>query len=192
MEIKRTFWNQVNAPLLYAASTRKDVPIGSPSGMSLARLVRVTSEQAQLVSSLTEAELHAPVLDIDFPASLVSQAPITTLHVWGPTSTPGRLRQLGSALVACGFADEAVVKAWMARQADPPNVILPFTAPVRLVPSRSPGHHHLYIDQQTSWSRYRQLLCALAKAGVIAEDFLQLSLSNRASYLRTSPPNQLS
>lgn len=192
MEIKRTFWHQVNIPLVYAGSTRADVSIGSPSGMSLAQLIRVTKERAQLVSSLTEDELHAPVIDIDFGASAVSQGRITIVHVERLAPDPLHLHRLGNALVACGFASRRAVKYWLMGRVSPAKVFLPFTVPVRLVRSRSPGHHHLYIDRQTSWSRYRQLLCALGKAGVIGEDFLQLSLNNRASYLRTSSSNEVS
>ena len=37
----------------------------------------------------------------------------------------------------------------------------------RLIPSSTPGHHHLIIDQRVQWRPYAGMLRALAVAGVV-------------------------
>jgi hypothetical protein len=53
-----------------------------------------------------------------------------------------------------------------------------------LVPSSTPGHHHLYIDKLMSWETYTELLQALAKAGIVQQGFVDVSLKRGASMVR--------
>lgn len=39
--------------------------------------------------------------------------------------------------------------------------------PVRLEPSSTKGHHHLYIDKSITWKQYRHLLKGFYKAGLM-------------------------
>lgn len=54
----------------------------------------------------------------------------------------------------------------------------------RLVPSTTPGHYHLYIDHPMTWRKYRKLLRALYKAGIIEEGFYNLSKQRKSTYVR--------
>ena len=54
-----------------------------------------------------------------------------------------------------------------------------------LVPSSTPGHHHLYIDREMDWDTYEQLLVALFNAGLIEEGYLDVSLRREETHLRT-------
>lgn len=56
----------------------------------------------------------------------------------------------------------------------------------KLVPSRTPGHFHLYLDgmRPLSWRRYRKLLKALMRAGVIEPGYYRASKARRATMLR--------
>lgn len=54
-----------------------------------------------------------------------------------------------------------------------------------LVPSSTPGHHHLYIDHEMDWRTYEDLLVALSRAGVIEEGYLDVSLRRKETHLRT-------
>jgi hypothetical protein len=45
--------------------------------------------------------------------------------------------------------------------------VIDLDVPARLIPSRTPGHSHLYLDVPMSWAQYSALLHALAGAGVI-------------------------
>lgn len=50
--------------------------------------------------------------------------------------------------------------------------------PARLVPSSTPGHFHLYLDVEMTWTSYRRLLKALAKAGVIEKSWAKASIAS--------------
>lgn len=56
--------------------------------------------------------------------------------------------------------------------------------PAKLVPSSTPGHFHLYIDCEMSWWRYRRLLKALMKAGVIERGYYKANKSRKATFVR--------
>lgn len=57
--------------------------------------------------------------------------------------------------------------------------------PCRLVESRKPGHFHLYIDKEMSWTQYTKILLALTDAGIIEEGYLDASLKRGQTFLRT-------
>lgn len=40
-----------------------------------------------------------------------------------------------------------------------------------LIPSKTAGHHHLVIDRPMTWRRYKKLLKALMKAGIIEREW---------------------
>ncbi len=56
--------------------------------------------------------------------------------------------------------------------------------PIKLVPSSTPGHHHLYIDKELSWWQYQQLLMVLADCGIIEKGFACASIERKATFLR--------
>lgn len=53
-----------------------------------------------------------------------------------------------------------------------------------LVPSRTPGHFHLYLDKPMTWGTYRNLLRALADAGVIEPGYASASIERGATFVR--------
>src|SRR5690606_29587737 len=50
--------------------------------------------------------------------------------------------------------------------------VLDFDVPARLVPSSTPGHHHLYIDVECSWEDYKALLVAMERCGILEEGYV--------------------
>lgn len=64
------------------------------------------------------------------------------------------------------------------------TVMLDIDQPVRLVPSTTPGHWHLYIDVAMPWWRYRKLLKALKNAGIIEPGYYSASVARRCTALR--------
>jgi hypothetical protein len=64
--------------------------------------------------------------------------------------------------------------------------ILDIDFPATLIPSSTPGHHHLYLDTEMSWRTYRRLIKALARAGVIEKSWAKASLRSGDTLL--SPP----
>lgn len=67
--------------------------------------------------------------------------------------------------------------------------------PVRVVPSSTPGHHHLYLDGiMMKWEKYESLLKALADAGIIEGGYCKNSLRRQMTMVRLphvkKPPSQ--
>ena len=56
--------------------------------------------------------------------------------------------------------------------------------PIRLVPSSTPGHHHLYIDKALTWREYRIFLRALYKIGLIDRGYYWAAIYRRATFVR--------
>lgn len=56
--------------------------------------------------------------------------------------------------------------------------------PVAVLPSSTPGHHHLYIDKEMDWWEYRRLLSALADVGIIERGYLQASEARQFTSVR--------
>jgi hypothetical protein len=55
---------------------------------------------------------------------------------------------------------------------------------VRVVPSTTEGHFHLYIDVPMPWRKYRRILKALRNAGVIESGYYSAAVARRATFLR--------
>lgn len=67
-----------------------------------------------------------------------------------------------------------------------PGTTLTFDVPAHLLPSRTRGHHHLYLNSPMRWGTYKRLLKTLAKAGVVDPKWARASIKGRQSLLR--PP----
>ncbi len=135
---------------------------------------------ADCIGSRTADGCHAPLLDLDFPASLRPDegAPGRTRLFIERDVPDERLRSVWERLFDAGFGP-------------PPTEIVPaehaslaFIVPIRLLPSRSPGHFHLYIDATISWKQQVELLEDLAWAGIIEARFRDMCLRQRMSFLR--------
>lgn len=64
---------------------------------------------------------------------------------------------------------------------------LDIDVPIRLVPSSTPGHHHLYIDTEMSWKDYKRLLRVMARCGILEEGFVRASIDRGSTMLRLRP-----
>jgi len=53
-----------------------------------------------------------------------------------------------------------------------------------LVPSSTKGHYHLYLDSPLTWRKYKRLLRALKRAGIIEPGYYKASVSRHATDLR--------
>ncbi|AYN58735.1 hypothetical protein PBI_PEAS_48 [Arthrobacter phage Peas] len=62
--------------------------------------------------------------------------------------------------------------------------IIDLDFPAALLPSSTPGHHHLYIDKEMPWSTYKALLSALAEAGLIELGYRDASLARNFTSVR--------
>lgn len=62
--------------------------------------------------------------------------------------------------------------------------VLDIDMPAYLIPSSTPGHSHLYIDHPMSWRAYKQLLKALAKAGILEKGYVKASIRRKHTAVR--------
>jgi len=71
------------------------------------------------------------------------------------------------------------------RDVDHHRVVLDLDMDAVLIPSSTPGHHHLIIDKTMPWSDYQQLLTGLCNAGLIQEGYYKASINRGATVIRT-------
>jgi hypothetical protein len=56
--------------------------------------------------------------------------------------------------------------------------------PARLVPSSTEGHFHLYLERPISWRKFRLVLWAMWKAGLIEKGYYRNTVRRGAAYVR--------
>ena len=175
-EIKRAFFAEYNTGCLYHPN---------PGCVHMA-----DEEQAQFISSLCERrpDRHAPALDIDFPTTVQALEDGTILvGIIGPRPRRKPRNDLLEQLVACGLMDPVHAKE-LYLQVRPGEDIEPLPTlrlkvPVKLVPSSSAGHFHLYLEHAMDWELYKNLLLGLRDTGVIGRDFCTMCIRWRVSFL---------
>lgn len=112
-----------------------------------------------------------------------------------PRRVPGLIRRL----LARDFA-QSDAASWVRREAEVDDAqvvtsemygspgqhapVLDIDFNVEVVPSSTPGHFHLYLDKQMDWPTYRDLLIALAAAGVIEDGYALASIRRRHTAVR--------
>lgn len=64
------------------------------------------------------------------------------------------------------------------------KVVIDLDMDAALIPTSTPGHHHLIIDRELSWPQYRNLLDVLVKVGIIEPGYHNASIQRGASWIR--------
>jgi hypothetical protein len=138
--------------------------------------------RANLIGSRTTNGWHAPLFDIDQSAELLTRGDHTEVVIHS-TCRGRHFRKLAAAL--CNAELSELLPAGILRDSVVPIPLL-FNVPVRLRPSKTAGHFHLYVDYEVPWSAYAAILRAGAKARVFDPDWVKLSLKRSESFLRIS------
>lgn len=86
----------------------------------------------------------------------------------------------------CAAHDATIVSSEIDDKRGYHTPMLDIDIPARLVESSTPGHSHLYIDHEMTWMKYRFLLWALMKVGIIERGYYKMSVKRKATHLR--PP----
>lgn len=71
------------------------------------------------------------------------------------------------------------------RANDHHKVVIDLDMDAVLLPSSTPGHHHLIVDKTMPWADYKKLLGSLRDAGLIQEGYYKASINRGASVIRT-------
>lgn len=95
-----------------------------------------------------------------------------------PNATPGE-PTLGTPVEKAN-----VLTSVSARDPRMHKVVLDIDMPVVVVPSSTPGHHHLMIDKELDWGHYQGLLVALAEAGLISHGYRNHSVRDGFTAVR--------
>lgn len=84
-----------------------------------------------------------------------------------------------------GLAEPRQFGTFTVQPFEPQHVIaIDLDIEAALIPSSTPGHHHLVINAPISWSDYAELLRLLARIGVIEQGFCDASLERKETFLR--------
>lgn len=62
-----------------------------------------------------------------------------------------------------------------------------FDFPAKLIPSKTEGHFHLFLEQPVKWKKYKKVLKAMAEAGLINPGYYTMSVKRKQSFLRINP-----
>lgn len=63
--------------------------------------------------------------------------------------------------------------------------ILDLDMDAMLIPSSTPGHHHLYIDKPMSWEDYCKLLDVMAEVGILEPGYVSVAKKRKRTQVRT-------
>jgi hypothetical protein len=148
------------------------------------RRTPVPFEDATLVSSMIQDRNgrldtfhHKPVLDIDVPCHIEDDDVIfdgANVNEFCDEDFLDRALKVGGAWGLARVTDDEI--QWPLRMKAPGAF---------LVPSTTPGHHHLYLPWVISWERYIPLLLGLQFVGVLEQGYVRAALRRRATYVRT-------
>lgn len=62
--------------------------------------------------------------------------------------------------------------------------VLDIDMPVKIFPSTTEGHFHLYIDKELSWDDYCKLMNVMAEVGILEQGFVNASKQRQYSAVR--------
>ena len=103
-----------------------------------------------------------------FPGQMLRQ-----VFNWSDSSSDGDIEEKRPEVAVIEDAD--IVTSEMTNRPGYHRPVLDIDMAVKVVPSSTAGHFHLFIDKELSWKRYRKLLKALVAAGIIEEGYLGAS-----------------
>ncbi|HTK59570.1 MAG TPA: hypothetical protein VL283_00020 [Candidatus Baltobacteraceae bacterium] len=168
-----------------------------PDGPLVASLCHGAWEPSKDSERLPQGDRHAPIFDLDYPAALASGPHGPTLVLKKPASVrayrnvAGLMEAAGLAMPGCGTATDGDARRYpgIAGYRSPDDHLLieavfRLTCPATLVPSSTEGHFHLYLETETGWQPYLQLMRAMADAGLLEAGWVDMNERRKMAMLR--------
>lgn len=62
--------------------------------------------------------------------------------------------------------------------------VIDIDLPIKVLPSTTEGHFHLFIDKEMTWDHYRDFLCALASVGIVEQKYVNATIDRGFSAVR--------
>lgn len=102
------------------------------------------------------------------------------------TDYESKKRMRLQAISVCDKDEANLIGSTIDMNGDVHYPVIDFDIPVRLVPSSTPGHNHLYIDHPVTLQQMVNMLAAMAEAGVVQKGFANGTRRNKVATVR--PP----
>ncbi len=67
---------------------------------------------------------------------------------------------------------------------DKHKVVIDVDLPVKVVPSSTPGHFHLFIDHEMNWNEYKYFLYGCMMAGIIEPGYYRAAMARQTTEVR--------
>jgi len=153
-------------------------------------------EKGWLVSSRLPDGRHAPAIDIDFPARLEWNGERYVLLLERPVSSEKLMFVQRVMMDADLTTYDSYERSERDLKSPPAGIIgdrapdghpcatFDLAVPARLIPSRTEGHFHLYLEKTLEWMDYERLLRAMTEAGFVEQGFYKMALRRGMTMLR--------
>lgn len=157
-------------------------------GKKTLRPLEKRNKNGHMVSSLCHNGMHMPALDIDFRIEYFEKE--RALAFWKKITKDNYLNLLQT-MTFCEIVLEdyfhrsfkALESVGLKEHLKEPWTIYEMPNFVKVIPSTTNGHFHLFIDKPMMWAEYKRLLTALRDAEIIGSNFFNLSIKEQKSFL---------
>lgn len=106
------------------------------------------------------------------------------VYNWGDSSAEGSIEEIRPTVAKLEDAD--LITSEVKNAAGIHKVVLDIDFPVVVLPSSTPGHHHLFIDKAMTWEKYRDLIEAFVDAGIVEPGYM--GASEQRGFTGVRPP----
>ena len=147
-------------------------------------------QDAEYLGSFTARGLHAPILDLSFPARIRRRGRYTLLTLEPNLLDERALTALQASLLRARLTTRAALRRFGChRHSHRWVVTIPLHVPCALTPSRTEGHQHLRIEREISWSAFHAVLNALEEARILDYTLFASYCVEEMSYVRLPAPH---
>lgn len=169
-----------------------------PDGLMVSSLIEGQWKPSDDESDFPQGRRHAPLFDLDFRADWSPHDEGGTLIVHRMLPLPQRFALIETLerleLVASGSMADAAASVIRSRDGIPgfrapgsdatPDSAFHLRVPARLVPSRTAGHFHLYLETEMDWPEYLALMRAMVDAGLLEKEWVDMNERRKMAMLR--------